>query len=249
MWSAALLARVGPKTVEQYVALRDAGRNPFEREHWPRAIDPFLNTVEEWVDDSLGKIRADVTDRKLVAMGFTGNERSTRSAVAEAAWKSVRRQTYRPWVPEPGLWLQMYWGKGPDIGGRKTWLFCVWLAWSRSRVVIPVWDCTIGTTSANLYQVFRTLGGVPTFVLSDNAKTVTVEARRRDPGAPSADGGFGTTLRLFHRVVRAVRSGVQGQHRSHCEDREVGPAAAIPLVRRTGRGLPGVLRPGEPTPS
>jgi len=177
VWSAAQLAGVDPKTVERYVALRDAGRNPFERERRPRAIDPFLDKLEEWVDDSLGKIRADVAHRKLVAMGFTGNERSTRRAVAEAkaAWRSGRRRTYRPWVPEPGLWLQMDWGKGPDIGGRKTWLFCAWLAWSRFRVVIPVWDCTVGTTSANLDQVFRTLGGVPTFVLSDNAKTVTVE--------------------------------------------------------------------------
>jgi hypothetical protein len=126
VWSAAQLAGVDPKTVERYVAMRDAGRNPFERDRRPKAIDPFLDKLEEWVDDSLGKIRADVAHRKLVAMGFTGNERSTRRAVAEAkaAWKSGRRRTYRPWVPEPGLWLQFDWGKGPDIGGRKTWLFC-----------------------------------------------------------------------------------------------------------------------------
>jgi hypothetical protein len=119
--------------------MRDAGRNPFERDRRPKAIDPFLDKVEEWVDDSLGKIRADVAHRKLVAMGFTGNERSTRRAVAEAkaAWKAGRRRTYRPWVPEPGLWLQFDWGKGPDIGERKTWLFCAWLAWSRFRSGIP----------------------------------------------------------------------------------------------------------------
>ncbi len=177
VWSAAQLAGVDPKTVERYVALRDAGRNPFERERRPRAIDPFLEHIEGWVEDSLGKIRADVAHRKLVAMGFTGNERSTRRAVAEAksAWRAGRRRTYRPWVPEPGLWLQFDWGKGPVIGGRSTWLFCAWLAWSRFRVVIPVWDSTIGTVSANLDSVFRQLGGVPTFVLSDNAKTVTVE--------------------------------------------------------------------------
>lgn len=177
VWSAAQLAGVDPKTVERYVALRDAGRNPFERERRPKAIDPFLEHVEGWVEDSLGKIRADVAHRKLVAMGFTGNERSTRRAVAEAktAWRAGRRRTYRPWVPEPGLWLQFDWGVGPRINGRKTWLFCAWLAWSRFRVVIPVWDATIGTVSANLDSVFRALGGVPTFVLSDNAKTVTVE--------------------------------------------------------------------------
>ena len=26
------------------------------------------------------------------------------------------------------------------IGGRRTQLFCAWLAWSRFRVVIPAWD-------------------------------------------------------------------------------------------------------------
>jgi transposase len=177
VWSAAQLAGCDPKTVERYVAQRDAGRNPYERERRPKAIDPFLDKVEEWVEDSLGKIRADVAHRKLAAMGFAGTERSTRRAVAEAksAWRAGRRRTYRPWVPEPGLWLQFDWGKGPEIGGRKTWLFCAWLAWSRFRVVIPVWDSTVGTTSANLDAVFRALGGVPTFVLSDNAKTVTVE--------------------------------------------------------------------------
>ena len=177
VWSAAQLAGVDPKTVERYVGLREAGRNPFEHRRRPRAIDPFLDKVEEWVEGSVGKIRADVAHRKLVAMGFTGNERSTRRAVAEAkaAWRAGRRRTYRPWVAEPGLWVQFDWGKGPLIGGRKTWLFCAWLAWSRFRVVIPVWDSTVGTVSANLDAVFRVLGGVPTFALSDNAKTVTVE--------------------------------------------------------------------------
>ena len=68
-----------------------------------------------------------------------------------------------------------YWGAGPSINGRKTWLFCAWLAWSRFRLVIPVWDATIGTLASNLDATFRAIGGVPTFVLSDNAKTVTVE--------------------------------------------------------------------------
>ncbi|MDV9203172.1 hypothetical protein R6M67_49495, partial [Streptomyces sp. Wh19] len=43
-----------------------------------------------------------------------------------------------------------YWGEGPRIAGRRTWLFCAWLSWSRFRVVIPVWDCTLGTLVACL---------------------------------------------------------------------------------------------------
>jgi hypothetical protein len=50
----------------------------------------------------------------------------------------------RPWIPEPGMWLQFDWGEGPRIGARRTGLFCAWLAWSRFRVVIPVWDQMIG---------------------------------------------------------------------------------------------------------
>ena len=39
--------------------------------------------IEELVDRSKGKIRADVAHRKITAMGYRGSERSTRRAVAE----------------------------------------------------------------------------------------------------------------------------------------------------------------------
>jgi hypothetical protein len=45
-------------------------------------IDEFLPKIEEWVEQSKGKIRADVAHDKLLAMGFTGSERSSRRAVA-----------------------------------------------------------------------------------------------------------------------------------------------------------------------
>jgi hypothetical protein len=83
-------------------------------------------------------------------MGFAGDERTTRRAVAEAkaAWFAGRRRTYRPWVPEPGMWLQFDWGQGPSVRGRATLLFCAWLAWSRFRVVLATWDRTLGTLLA-----------------------------------------------------------------------------------------------------
>ncbi|MFD0654810.1 hypothetical protein ACFQ2Y_46355 [Streptomyces malaysiensis subsp. malaysiensis] len=49
-------------------------------------------------------------------------------------------RVYRPWIAEPALWPQWDWGEGPRIGGRRTSLWCAWLAWSRFRVVIPVFD-------------------------------------------------------------------------------------------------------------
>ncbi|MFC6079522.1 IS21 family transposase, partial [Microbispora camponoti] len=141
-WSAAQLAGCDPKTVQRYVAIRAAGGNPHASMPRPKVIDAFLAKIEEKVDRSKGKIRADVVHKDLVAMGFAGSERTTRRAVAaiKAAWKAGRRRVYRPWVPEPGMWLQWDWGEGPRIGERRTQLFCCWLAWSRFRVVIPAWD-------------------------------------------------------------------------------------------------------------
>lgn len=175
--SAGLLADCDPKTVARYVEVRDAGGNPFVRARRPRLIDPFLEKIEELVDRSKAEVRADVVHDRIVAMGFSGDSRTTRRAVADAkqAWRAGHRRRYRPWVPEPGMWCQFDWGDGPTIGGRKTCLFCGWLAWSRFRVVIPTWDRTMGTLVACLDAMLRRVGGAPTFLLSDNEKTVTVE--------------------------------------------------------------------------
>ena len=131
----------------------------------------------EEVDRSRARIRADKVHERVVAMGFVGDKRTTRRAVAEAkaAWKAGHRRRYRPWVPEPGMWLQFDWGKGPVVGGRPTVLFCAWLAWSRFRVVIPTWDRTMGTLLAGVDTALRTVGGVPAYLLTDNEKTVTIE--------------------------------------------------------------------------
>jgi len=176
-WSAAQLTGYDAKTVARYVAIREAGGDPLAKTSRPRLIDVFMPKIEEMVDRSKGKIRADVAHRKITAMGYRGSERSTRRAVAEVkeAWRAGRRRRYRPWIPEPGMWLQWDWGDGPLIGGRKTQLFCAWLAWSRFRVVIPVWDQTLGGLVACLDEVLRRIGGAPTYLLTDNPKTVTVE--------------------------------------------------------------------------
>ena len=55
----------------------------------------ILDKVEEWVDRSEGHVRADVVHERLVAVGFAGDERTTRRAVAEAKtrWLAVSRST------------------------------------------------------------------------------------------------------------------------------------------------------------
>ena len=176
-WPAARLTGCDAKTVARYVAVRDAGGDPLAKMARPRLIDAFMPKVEELVDRSKGKIRADVAHRKITAMGYRGSERSTRRAVAgvKEAWQQGRRRRYRPWVPEPGMWLQWDWGDGPRVRERKTQLFCAWLAWSRFRVVIPVWDQQLGTLTWCIDQALRAAGGAPTYLLTDNARTVTVD--------------------------------------------------------------------------
>jgi transposase len=176
-WSAAQLVGCDPKTVQRYVDLRDAGLDPFRRTRRARLIDPHLEKVEELVEDSHGKIRADVVHDRLRAMGFDGNERTTRRAVAaaKAAYRAGHRRSYRPWLPEPGKWLQFDWGDGPRGNGRRTQLFCAWLAWSRYRVVLATWDRKLGTLLACLDATLRRLGGAPTYALTDNERTVTTE--------------------------------------------------------------------------
>jgi len=180
--SAAVLAGVDPKTVRRYVAAREEGRPLDAPVRRPRLIDPFLAKIEEWVDRSEGNVRADVVHERMRGLGFTGDERTTRRAVAQAkqAWRSGNRRRYRPWITEPGLWLQFDWGTGPVVFGpdgrsRPTLLFCAWLAWSRFRVVIPTWDRRLGTLMTCLDTTLRRLGGAPTYGLTDNEKTVTVE--------------------------------------------------------------------------
>jgi transposase len=175
--SAAELVGCSHHTVTRYVELREAGGLSDRAAPRPQLIDPFLPKVEEWVERSNGRIRADVAHRKLLALGYRGSERTTRRAVraSKTAFKAGRVRVHRPWVTEPGMWLQYDFGDGPVIDGVKTVLFCAWLAWSRFRVVLPIRDKTLPSVFAALDVTLRRLGGVPTYVLTDNEKTVTVE--------------------------------------------------------------------------
>lgn len=171
------LAGCSHHTVKHYVERRAAAGVLDRPAARPQLIDAYLPKVEEWVERSCGKVRADVAHEKLVALGYTGSERTTRRAVAKvkASYRAGRVRVHRPWVTEPGMWLQYDYGDGPVVDGVKTVLFVAWLAWSRFRVVLPLRDKTMPSVFAALDQTFRRLGGVPTYVLTDNEKTVTVE--------------------------------------------------------------------------
>jgi transposase len=175
--AAAKLAGCDHHTVARYVALRQEGRGPEDgRASREKLIDPYLPKIEEWVERSHGEVRADVVHAKLTSMGFCGSERTTRRAVAvvKEGWQAGHRRVYRPWIPEPGMWMQWDFADGPTAGGRKSYLWCAWLAWSRYRVVYPVWDRSMPTVIGCLDAALRKFGGVPTYALTDNEKTVTV---------------------------------------------------------------------------
>jgi transposase len=176
--AAAELAGCDHKTVGHWVRARDevGGGLPAHVRARPR-VDAFAGKIEEWVKRSRGRIRADVAHRKLVAMGYEGSERTTRRAVAEAKrrWRAGHGRNTRPWITEPGLWMQWDYGAGPEIDGRATVLFCAWLAWSRFRVVIALRDKTLASVVMAFDRALRAFGGAPTYALTDNEKTVSVD--------------------------------------------------------------------------
>lgn len=179
--SAADLAGCDPKTVARYVGARDDGADPNTRFARPMLVDRYRAKIEELVERSRGRVRADIVHERLCALDplapYAASERTTRRAVrrAKAAFRAGRARTYRPWITEPGMWLQFDWGHGPVIAGRPTLLFCAWLAWSRFRVVIPTWDRTLGSLLACLDATLRQIGGAPTYALTDNERTITIE--------------------------------------------------------------------------
>ncbi|CCW11057.1 Mobile element protein [Rhodococcus aetherivorans] len=244
--SAAQLAGVDPKTVRRYVAARDAGMPVTGTARRPRIIDDYLPKIEEWVERSKGRVRADIVHERLVELGFDGTERTTRRAVAQAktAWQAGHRRTYRPWLTEPGLWMQFDWGAGPKVPGpggivRSTLLFCAWLAWSRFRVVIE----GVGSDVADADRVPRCHGASLRWGADLRADRQSPHRqhrpRCRHSGAAPADGRDGPALRHGRAHLHPLRSGIQGRQRSHRQDRQGGsgthrgePAAGLRLLHR-----------------
>ena len=206
------LSGVSHHTVARYVAVRDSGLSVHGVTR-PMLIDEFLPKVEEWVERSFGKVRADIAHDKLFALGFTGSERTTRRAVAAVKknYALGRVRVHRPWVTEPGMWLQYDFGDGPVIDGVKTTLFCAWLAWSRFRVVLAIRDKTSPSVMAALDVTLRRLGGAPTYLLTDNEKTVTTEhvagIAVRNPGIVAFARHYSVTILTCEPCDPATKGG------------------------------------------
>jgi transposase len=230
------LSGVSHHTVGRYVAAREAGALSDRPAARPQLIDELLPKVEEWIERSNGKLRADVAHEKLLALGYTGSERTTRRAVATVKknYRLGRVRVHRPWVTEPGMWLQYDFGDGPLIDGVKTTLFVAWLAWCRFRVVLPIRDKTAPSVMAALDVTLRRLGGAPTYVLTDNEKTVTTEHVAgmpvRNPAMVAFSRHYGVTI---HTCVPADPASKGGSESSV-------KIAKADLVPKDTNLLPGV---------
>ncbi len=81
---------------------------------------------------------------------------------------------YWPWIPEPGKWAQYDFSDGPEINGKKTTLFHYYLPYSKYRIVLHIPDQSLPCVIAALHTCFQLAGGVPRYVLTDNAKTAAL---------------------------------------------------------------------------
>ena len=137
------------------------------------------------------------------------------------------------------MWLQYDFGDGPVIDGVKTVLFCAWLAWSRFRVVLALRDKTMPSVFAALDVTLRRVGGAPTYVLTDNEKTVTIEhvagiavrnpqmvafARHYgvtvhtcEPADPASKGGSESTVKLAKADLVPKDTNLLGEYGSFAE--------------------------------
>ena len=77
-------------------------------------------------------------------------------------------------------------------------LFCLWLAWCRFRVVLPLLDKSQPSVQSAIDVALRRIGGVPAYLLTDNEKTVTVDHVAgipvRNPAAVAFGRHYGLTV-------------------------------------------------------
>jgi hypothetical protein len=162
--------------------------------------------------------------------------------------------------------MQWDYGDGPDVGGRSTVLFCAWLAWSRFRVVLALWDRSMPSVVMALDRALRAFGGAPTYALTDNERTVSIDqvcglAVRNPqivsvgrhygltvatcvPADPQSKGGSEATVKIAKADLVATDHNLRGDYASFAE-LEAACAAFCERVntreRRVTRRAPAVM--------
>ena len=141
---------------------------------------------------------------------------------------------------------------GRPAGGAATVLFCLWLAWSRFRVVLPLLDKSAPSVWAAVDVALRRAGGVPTYLLTDNEKTVTVEHVAgipvRNPGAVEFGRHYGLTVATCVPYDPASKGGSESTVKIAKADLVPTDANLLPEYASFAEleaACLGVLRPGQ----
>ena len=162
--------------------------------------------VEEWVERSQGKVRTDVAHDKLArawAHRFgahfppSGRDREE----VPPGWTACGPPALGH---RAGMWLQYDYGDGPVVDGVKTVLFVAgWPGRGSGRDRVAGQDHAERVRRTDV--TFRRLGGVPTYVLTDNEKTVTSEHIAGIPVRNRAARVCRALLVMVHTCVPATR--------------------------------------------
>jgi hypothetical protein len=115
--AAAELAGRDHHTVARYVALRAAGQNPVARKLRARPIDEYLPRSRSWWPVRVGGCAPMWCIGESWRWDSPGvSAPSPAVARAKRQLREGQRRVFRPWLAEPGLWLQWDWGTGSMRG-------------------------------------------------------------------------------------------------------------------------------------
>ena len=236
---AAELAGCDHKTVAHWVRAREeaGGGLPVAVRPRPR-VDAFAEKIEEWVDRSRGRIRADVAHQRLVAMGYLGSERTTRRAVAAAKrrWRAEHGRRYAAVDGRAGAVDAVGLRRRPE--GRRPLDGAVLrvagvVALPRDRSAVGSDDAVGGDGARSRVAGVRRRADLR----ADRQRADGVDRPRlRDGGAQPADRLGRPPLRADDRELRAGRPAVQGRLGGDGPDRQgrSGPDRAQPARRIRG---------------
>lgn len=168
--------RISRNTVRKYLrgkAVKAAAERGPGR---PRKLVPYEDWLRRRVTAAAPiRLPATVLHREIVAMGYTGTERTVRRFLASLKPAPVVEPVVRFETP-PGRQAQMDWGEY-RLGQRKVYAFVGVLGYSRWLYLEYVDSMRAEVLLACHRRMFADFGGVPREVLYDNMKTVVT---RRD---------------------------------------------------------------------
>jgi len=143
-----------------------------------RKIDPYVEFITKRLD-RYPELSAQRLYQEIKLQGYDGSARSVRRFVQGIRPEKLRE--YRPFETMPGEQAQVDWGSFGTVvesGVKcKLYAFVFTLCWSRAMYVEFVTRLDKATFLACLHRAFCYcyVGGVPSEVLFDNAKTVVAE--------------------------------------------------------------------------